>query len=1250
MEPVNDEGDDFVLPMISAKFSTIFDEKKKLKQRIAQYDPIKSAAIVASLLTLPQFHRNVLRVEFLLHLLLIFGRGKKIISESDISDILYNQIENSSVSRLEDPLEDVFVSNVVTKEGNARIFMGLWENSGFFLQRILNIVETFPQKGPFPILKKQVYSLVRISEEIARRLDIPRNTVAPQSERKHPKVPPLSALKNNARAISFSEKELIEIGINPSELLPFILAGENVQNLESQEIGNSNLEFRPIIKNGDRWIVLLPTSISIAIRHHLFSWMLAHPFLESFNAHIVREYVNFLHEIPFFGRPIPKEVLLAGTIVVNKNFIIEAGVEIDKGFYVQLVVLVDSINIPYNQSFIEHKSLDPELTSYAENSIIKCIKEVSSKDGFRHGLTLVIGCGLGHATIFEIPKESDKWAIEFVSAPDLETLAWKSIGAKFLIWQVSYFRQFLKSLNFQVSRSIGLLPLAGWLESSRYLLDSDIPFHQAPMYLHIGTDFVFEIRKKVKQDWDVQALPHTDGTNRIVRCSSGKSNFLEIPSPRYVCINSILAGRLSNAWEGDKVVWWIEVSKHSEELSRDGVFKIWDATANWIERIAPICELKLPEIGKKPVLISLNLENLKNDQVDPIDPEAIEHCIDLNVKNDSRTIDVNIRDPFWGGFRHPKNYAERALVTTLVRGILRLAGRDDQLIEIESIVNQIVPNEDARHIHLFQAITFRDHLSSFDDVSPLLLDEMVSARVNLNLGWQAQKPPYRDVFSSEKESNKFIHDLVDFVWSQIKSDLELYNRQHFIEEAFRRIEGIESEKLQWERAMKAMFALNQNKATIQDTALEKIGRFNSSKIALRILIEMAVCQCPSNNGRHPADIEFQYLISKALQIFQFGGWSDAIMKGVMEPEIKIAPSGEVRAHVGFRETVLNPYGEHSATILLNQAAESYDKSYKPFAPVERVEDVFPPQFVRAFEVEFGISIDQLRAIRTALEDLSLINSTSVYSRSKKDILAFCQESHSISEEQVNKILDRFSLWTRPKFDKAPKGFENKDWYPWRFGRRLSVMSRPIIKIGNDTNPAYVVSPGQLGESIAYIFQRYANAEIDPSECYSEEMKSWIDGEIQRRGHSFAESVFNLVKIHGYQARLELAVTELLAESNSINYGDVDVFAWRPSDGKILCIECKNLKSAKTSNEVAEQLNRFSGQYLNGNRDDLLKHLDRCSLLAEKKIALSRFTGIPLDKLDFQGVVCFSKPVPMMYISKKFPKISFKTIDDMKLGA
>jgi len=102
------------------KISDVFSERPNLKSQLHRFHPVKSASLVAGLLTEPPFHANTLRLELLVHLLMAFAAGNRKAKDHDIHSWLNTDLGSTKLAFLEDPVEDVFVSNVTTQEGNVQ--------------------------------------------------------------------------------------------------------------------------------------------------------------------------------------------------------------------------------------------------------------------------------------------------------------------------------------------------------------------------------------------------------------------------------------------------------------------------------------------------------------------------------------------------------------------------------------------------------------------------------------------------------------------------------------------------------------------------------------------------------------------------------------------------------------------------------------------------------------------------------------------------------------------------------------------------------------------------------------------------------------------------------------------------------------------------------------------------------------------------------------------------------------------------
>lgn len=1232
------------------KLSIVFEGRPALRDQLKQFNPVKSAALVSGLLTNPALHANTIRLELLVHLLVAYGRGKRQFKARQISTWVNRKLSNTMFAYWEDPVEDVFLSNVTTEEGNFRIFEGIWENSAFYLQRILNVVRTLPEAPNTQKLRREIFAILRLSEEIAARRKLKRYAMGGGQDKGVIRIPSWDRLKSLRRSVVFSSADLEHLGITPSDLAPFLFSPSLRAQLLDQALGDTELERHPIVYETGKWIVMLPAAISVAVRRHVLEWIVSRGYEKSFDQNMVLEYRKLFTKSPVLGAPPPAEAVILSKRSQGTS-ILEFAKQIDTGRYLHVIAVVDSIEAYMKHGFSSPDPNVSELSDLIDGQIEKAQSFFTKQKGFKQGLTLLVSCGYGRPSVFRPLEGMPYWWVEFVSAPDLEILSWIPESSSLYLWRLLDNVRFLAQHGISIGNVNGLLNLYGWSEQTKHLiLPAEGQFGADAVEIFIPTDCLAKVRQKIRQVLDAHVLPHPDKGFVLVRREAADSYFPdEADKPKYVSIDSVLAGVLLAAWVGKESIWWVEAEYANTGLSRGLVFRVWDAVTNWLHEAVPVLERFLSEQTDPILLIRLNFDEAHEEQADPTPEQQLRSCLSVTADQEKGTIRIVFRDPFFGGFREPKNVAERTLIRAISEGMLRLTGGLLDEYTLDAIVNEIVPNEDARYVHFFEGLHFRDYIRHYDRPEKLFVDDADEAQSKLGLGWLVQDPADEATFTTAHDSSSFLNRIVAAISERMCDQLKKLDRKDLIEKALWHVEGVEADKRRWERTARAVFALRENKASAKAVATQQLARCNAAEIALRLVVEMAVSECPLEGGASVGALDLTPLMSDVLMMFHLGGCSDAIKKGVMEPEVRVAANGDVLTHVGFRNKIVEPLGRQFGSVQLDHEVSRYEKHFEPFEPILTVRGRLPDAFLTAFEAEFGLSVDALRGLREALENLAVEKEKCVFVIRKDEILSYCAGSELTTVEVAEIVLDRFALWPRESWDTTPKqGFAKKDWYPWRFGRQLSLMRRPLVRLEDSDNPRYVISPGLLGIGIAYTLSRYYEARVEVSECRTGAMKRWIDDETNRRGHEFAKKVFEAIRALGYEALLEVKMTALLNDKLDKDYGDVDVLAWKTDADKALAIECKDLRFAKTPNEMAEQLNQFSGQVLpNGTRDQLLRHLDRCELLAERTRRLAKTIGMKNRHIFIQSVICFSKPVPTLYVAKRFPDVSFLTIDDFK---
>ena len=1116
---MNEDYHDFLemlaLMKPSKEISQIIHDRPNIKNKLKPFHPIKAVALIAGLLTLPMLQANTLRLEMLIHLILLHSLGKKEPIAQHINLWLNKELGATSFVQLEDPVEDVFISNVITDRGNIRIFEGIWESSDFYLQRMMNIIQTLPDNPLTMQLKREVSGMLLLSEEIAGRRHLNRFLSGGGNDKGSVRIPSDKELRMLSRTIVFTLKDLQRLEILPTDIEPFIFDLQKINQLKEQSLEESDLQQHPIIREGDKWLVLLPNSISFSVRTHILNWMVQHGYQDSFDKHLVVEYQKFFQENPVMGAAFPPRRIPEQS--VQGKYLIALAREFDAGRYIQIIAVIDSISGYQKHGLL---SYDSEIMDEYNDQISIHIKEARShfqkQEGFKQGLTLVVGCGYGRTNGFRTVQETADWMIEFITAPDFQTLAWASETSPLFLWKLINQSRHIKKQGVSIANANGLLNLYGWWVDTNYLMiPEDVEFGNKPLHMMIPTDSLAEIRKKIRQGWDLHLLPLPNGNLVRVRRKNIDSYFQDdVNQPLYACIDGLRYGQLLGAWVGMQSIWWVSVERGTSGLSNDMIFKVWDAVHNWLRRAVPVFERKLHRVADKVVQIILNFDDVKQEYVDAFPKQVVHSCCAISVDQDKNTIYINFHESFFESFNNPRNIAERILMRVIADGALQLIGEIPCDKLLDTYEKEIVPNDDARYFHMFVGTRFRDNVTYYDQPSKLFIDGADEAMSKLGLGWLVRARSDGDHFGTIEESIWFLNTLTEKIWTRIQSKLCTFNRVQFIEQALRYIEGVENQRLTWQRTIRAVIALHDNSNAAKTVAIQQLARCNASTLALRLLVEMAIPESPLESGGEVGVLDLTELMSDVLFMFNFGGLSNAIKKGVMDPEIKIAPNGDVLSHTGFRDEVVDPFGQEYGASHLDHENARYEKNFEPSQPILTVQEIFPADFLVAFKEEFDLSIDSVRGTRDALENLAMDKEHCVFIACRDEILNYCGNSEFTTREDTKVFLERFSLWPRQTWNEAPKGFTNREWYPWLFGRALSLVARPVIQLENNDNPRYVISPGLIADGTTHTIAQYYEAEIAPSKCKSLKMKRWIEDEKARQSHSFVNEVATVMKEAG----------------------------------------------------------------------------------------------------------------------------------------
>ena len=1221
----------------------------QLPQEIREADPIKSANLVSGLLLVPRFHANTFRLELLIHFLVSHSGGKQHSSSKRIQRWLNNFNPISSAFYMEDPVEDVFVSRVMTQWGDYRIYNGLWEGNDFYLQKVLDTIQSVPPNLGSDSLFKPVHMLLCLSEEVARRNKATLYQIAESHDKEQIYVPNIETLKRLAKTLTFSRADIERMGVSIEDLTAFVFDPNSRENLRDQQFGNTDLERFPLLFDGNKFILVLPTAVSVAIRRYIFEWLDRRGMTESFERNYVGEYIKYLQETPILGKPVPSGLPLRPE-KISEAYFLEFMAEIDKGRYLHVLIRIDTLHGLLKEGMDAPPPHSQDQSEEIERRILAAKDSLTAREGFKDGLSLIVSAGYGRPTVVTMSEKISGWNFEFISAHDLETMGWIPGATDISLWKLLEQKRKLTEYNVQFFNINGLLNLYGWWEQSDYLLVPDnVEVGTVQNIIYVPTDCLAKVRQETREAGDLHSETYIDGTLKRLRRKSLSSLFAEDKNiPLYAGYEDMGEGELTGCAITKNRPWWVKLERDETALDSDACFRIWDALHDWMNKISSILDGRFSTLMSGPIFFVLDLSALpRYERLPENPPSASDSLIDLRVDQNTNLIKLKLKEPFLYNLHNPLNISEKALVRACIQGFLALVNHSLDDSQIDKLCDLIIPNQDARYIHFFKAHLFREHIRAFDRCGFEKIENFDTGIIKIGLGHLDGVLGHREI-KGKDECTSFLEKIVKHSWDNLKRKLKEYNRESLITAALRNIEGVAAEKEEWKRTARAVLVLHEDKEDVYNVTRDHFSGFYAADVACRIIVETAICECPLDGGAEVGRLDLSPLMSMASLIFHLGNISDAIDKGVTEPRIVVSASGEIKTEQTFHDEVLIPFSARFEKTSFASAADRYERHFEDVPAQRPLSEVFTLEFLSAFEKETGVSAEILRRFREEMENMAEKKEKSVFTARKSEIIAYCEKGMLCSGEDAINILNAFSLRPRKNWEIPPPGYKSRDISPWLFRRRLSLLMKPFIRIEDAEDPRFIISPGLTGEALAYILDTYNRCNIEESRCNSPEMIHWIGEERGRRGHEFNKEVAASLEPLGYEAHPDIKVSSIIPRQDlDRDYGDIDVIAWRNGEKSIYVIECKDLFYAKTSKEIAEQLLEFKGEDRDGKPDRLKKHLLRIDVLSKHKDRLLKFCKLNSEEVDIVPYVIFSNPVPVLYDTSPGKKgVRFGCLDDI----
>ena len=1146
-------------------------EQQETVDELCKLDCIATASAFGGLLLLPQLQANCLRLEVAVHLAVAHCSGADLPTGAFVSDA-FSRLGEGYCGDAEDPSEDVFATTVNTLTGNYRLLQGIRESPAFGLQRLLNVLQTMPEAPPFSRIRTSVEALLRLSDAVIERAAVTDDCLG--GETPHDALPDGvdDKLGETSALVRFTDQELAGLQLCRNAFHDFVLIER--EHLRSADAchRHSALERRPILVDGGAIYLVLPTAVATAITRFVVERVVDLSREEAFEHVFARDILTAVSSTPWTAEPSLASIPLYR---FEGGWLSSFSTEVDAGRFVHFVVYVDGLEGFTVNGFTGSNGFPQALGRRIDEYFQRAIREASARKGFREGLLFIVLAGLGRNITFPLRLAPPPgWSVEPLSAADLVTVSHVKGLDLAAVFKVLEAKRRIEKAGIQFLNINGFLNLAAWADhlDGHLVPPNTEPGAGGPMVAWVPQNALRNARHRYRTVHATRRVQDVDGRWILVQ-KEGSSFFPEDDlAPFFISEEHLLRKELRCVYVTPLRPWWLQIYA-SEGSSQPAIYNYWRMLCTWLCRTVPVLERAFRNLPTGPLLFYVRFGNLQISRPRPqtrLTDAELRSLINVKVERGGNRMLVVIADGFEDAFRRPENIAERLVVDALVRCAALVDGDTDPK-RTESLVATICPNLDARHVHAFEEPTFRDYVSAGLTSTPIVIDRFDSAASRLGLGWKARQSQVPTEILGVEECRTFLNKTVQVLISELAAVLKQFGRRDFCSVVLRNFESAARDRERWRNTAQANMALRQDQAGTLGVIMRHESELNACFVACRILLEAAVCECPIAGPYKTGKLDLSAMMANASLIFHLGGWSDAIHWGAVEPRLGVGATGDIRLNQRFFVSVYEPFGRVGMESRIVDAMADYPEHYDSRPPVVDSSAVIDRGFLAAWEAEFGLTIDSVRRFLDKIEELAIKRNTPVLTLRRSTLLGLLSQAADRPTADAEFTLQTLCLAPRPHWHETPDGFQPKDWHPWRFRRRLSVLRRPFLQVNASRDPLVVFAPGMVRESLAYTATSFRHGDIPEWQAHSRQMCRWLGSAHDRQGRAFTAEVGARLTELGWNVEEEVNVTKLVGASLGRDYGDVDVLAWRLDSDRVLLIECKDLQYRKTFGEVAEQL-------------------------------------------------------------------------------
>lgn len=1130
--------------------------------------------------------------------------------------------------------ENLFTENVISANGNQIVFPGAYRNGTTILNELLEIILTGENDLPEEY-KRSVYSaagmLLFMSNQVAEDLACERYELREMSDELA--LPDFNEFMEFSHVFMFDRQFLEKIaGLYNYEIaaLEHFLIDPQNPKLAEDDPEDALVSVRPLIKESNGYCVFMPTTV--------VSSLIAFIYDQAKAAGCHERLTELFHTEQFYraGSALSFLGWQLTDIRLPKS-------EVPLPFK-ESVWRFDNQKLAYLcylplASLDEVKSLNEALIQRNRVAVTH-LQSLEPEVGYEV-LTIVVLSETGHGEYFAMPKLADGDRHLFFTISELSTIAYDKESDFLTLWKFAgVFKEAIS--RYELPPFSGILNLyAVYRRNHGALTHTDSERHDGAMLMILpGHDVELKQQIKLMRDEHAAELLINGNVRAFVNVIR-KRDF----APIYAFKNPLSPEyrRLLDIF--NVPVWVTNYQANSNLLAPE----IGEAIMFWLYRLAPELSPVFEELG----FVQFEIELVINEQmlngsefiVKTVEPDEV------NVYFAIEPPKLQLQVPYDLIYlmAKPDNAGEKMLVKAVLNGLVayvHAAGKEINLtsLAIEKMVAKVMQPDTAKMI-LFTDASANVELDERNLPPEHYFQEADSSFVLDNL---TSYLPHDYVIPEKIGDIEEKIKLCDAIVTGLIKELTVRIAK-FIGEALIKWLIKWNERCTYTREIRevrspakiACFAdFEQEVAEINKHDLLLVPTAH----ALRTLIEFVAANLPAGK-KLPNYADVDVLLALVDELTNWGSLSEAMRMRLDDPEMGLLPSGRIGTGKSFQQEVLIPYSKARTTGTIAGFVERFEKRYVVNYEKRAEATAKSIEADAAYNAEFGVTISDISDVTGVLINYGFTHGESCAQLTSDELFNLLRtELPEMEAATIEKAVDSMTLLRRPAIGAFPKGFSSKDIFPWRFGRNLSYLRRPLIKLENtDGKFSYYFGFRHLKTYFDNLLFLIFTGKIP--ENSSEEMSSYMGKVNHEKGTPFRNEVKDWLKEH---SDLQVIDYEVKIEpgghiSAEINYGDTDVMAVDHNAKKVYSLECKNLVGARSIHEMKNELDLYLGREGQEAKAKINKHVKRDEYLKSNPEKLKQFLNLPSDDYKLVSLVIAAEEMPMTYIAKErvpLPIIAF----------